>query len=272
MPLIERDGVTVDCLDSGAGPTAVLVHSASTGNWQWRRLIEDFGGRRRALAVNLYGYGATPPWPEGRQQSLDDQAALVLAAAAETEGPVALIGHSFGGAIVMKAALRLADRLAALVLIEPNPFYLLAQHGRREAFDEIDRLHALTKSRGGPGGWDHAGAAFADYWGGPGSWEAMPAERRQGFLDSFRNTYYEWDGVMHETTPVSAFAPMAARTLLMVAEGTKRPIREIGEILVERLPGLSVSPITRGGHMAPLTNPAGVNPPILAFLNRLQPS
>src|SRR5690606_30212744 len=272
MPVIERDGVKVDFLDVGSGPAVVLVHSASTGNWQWRRLIDDMSGRRRALAVNLYGYGATPPWPEGRRQSLDDQAGLVLAAAAETTGPIALVGHSFGGAIAMKAALQLVDRLAALVLIEPNPFYLLAQHGRKEAFEEIDRLHALTKAGGGPGGWDHAGAAFADYWGGPGSWDAMPADRRQAFLGLFRNTYYEWDGVMNETTPVAAYAPLAARTLLMVADGTKRPIREIGEILVERLPGLSVSPIARGGHMAPLSNPAGVNPPVLAFLDRLQPA
>jgi pimeloyl-ACP methyl ester carboxylesterase len=272
MPLIEHEGVTVDCLDVGGGPAVVLVHSASTGNWQWRRLIDDFGGRRRALAVNLYGYGATPRWPEGKPQSLDAQAALVLAAAARTDGPLAIIGHSFGGAVAMKAALGLADRLAALVLIEPNPFYLLARHGRGEAYDEIDRLHVLTKARGGPGGWDAAGAAFADYWGGPGSWDAMPEDRRRAFLALFHNTYYEWDGVMGETTPVAAYAPLAARTLLMVADGTKRPIREIGEILVERLPGLNVSPIARGGHMAPLSNPAGVNPPILAFLDRMLPA
>ena len=57
-------GVTVDYLDIGTGPAVVLVHSASTGNWQWRRLIEDFGGRRRALAVNLYGgYGFVKDYP-----------------------------------------------------------------------------------------------------------------------------------------------------------------------------------------------------------------
>jgi pimeloyl-ACP methyl ester carboxylesterase len=269
MPVIESEGVAVDVMDVGSGPAVVLVHSASTGNWQWRRLIEDLGGRRRALAPNLFGYGKTPLWPEGRQQSLDDQAALVVAAAGQTEGPLALVGHSFGGAVAMKAALSLAGRLAALVLIEPNPFYLLARHGRADAYAEIDRLHVLTKARGGPGGWAHAGAAFADYWGGPGSWDTMPAERREAFLASFRNTYYEWDGVMHETIPVEAYAPLAERTLLMVAPDTKRPIREIGEILVERLPGLHVAPIARGGHMAPLSNPAEVNPPVHAFLDRM---
>jgi pimeloyl-ACP methyl ester carboxylesterase len=269
VPVIETAARAVDYRDVGSGPPVVLVHSASTGNWQWRRLIEDFGGRRRALAVNLYGYGKTPSWPEGRSQRLDAQAALVDAVAAETRGPLVLIGHSFGGAVAMKAALSLADRLAALVLIEPNPFYLLAQHRRAEAFAEISRLHALTKARGGAGGWAHAGAAFADYWGGAGSWDAMPAERRQAFLASFRNTFYEWDGVMGETTPVTAYAPLAQRMLLMVAEGTKRPIREIGEILVEHLPGLHVAPIARGGHMAPLSHPADVNPAVIAFLDRM---
>ena len=60
-----------------------------------------------------------------------------------------------------------------------------------------------------------------------------------------------------------------SRTLLMVADGTKRPIREIGEILVERLPGLHTAPIARGGHLAPLSNPAEVNPRLIDFLDRM---
>jgi pimeloyl-ACP methyl ester carboxylesterase len=265
MPVIETaGGWPVDYIDAGRGLPVLLVHSASTGNWQWRRLIEDLGGRRRALAVNLNGYGKTPAWPEGRPQTLDAQADLVEAVAATTEGPLALVGHSFGGAVAMKAALRLGRRLAALVLIEPNPFYLLARHARLEAFEEIDQLHRLTKARGGP-----AGAAFADYWGGAGSWDAMPEERRQAFLASFRNTFYEWDGVIAGTTPVEALAPLASRMLLMIAEGTRRPIREIGEILVERLPGLHQAPIARGGHLAPLSNPADVNPRVIDFLERM---
>jgi pimeloyl-ACP methyl ester carboxylesterase len=270
MPVIATaGGWPVDYIDAGRGLPVVLVHSASTGNWQWRRLIEDLADRRRALAVNLYGYGRTPPWPEGRPQTLEAQAELVEAVAATTEGPLALVGHSFGGAVAMTAAPRLADRLAALILIEPNRFHQLARHGRRAAYEEIDRLHRLTKARGGAGGWAAAGAAFADYWGGAGAWHAMPEDRRQAFLASFRNTFYEWDGVIGGAEPAEALAPLASRTLLMIAAGTRRPIREIGEILVERLPGLHQAPIARGGHLAPLADPAGVNPQILAFLDRM---
>src|SRR5690606_660841 len=211
-----RDGLPlfVDCIDTGSGPPVILIHSSATGNWQWRRLIEDFGGRRRALAPNLYGYGRTPAWPEGCTQSLDDQAALIEAVAARTRGPLAIVGHSMGGAVAMKAALRLADRVAALALIAPNPSRLLAAHGRIDAFLEIEALHRLTKARGGARGWAHAGATFADYWGGAGSWDAMPEARRQAFLASFRNTFHEWDSVMGDLTPVGAYAPLARRTLL----------------------------------------------------------
>src|SRR5690606_14239997 len=104
------------------------------------------------------------------------------------------------------------------------------------------------------------GEAFADYWGGAGSWTAMSADRRDAFLASLRNTYYEWDAVMNATTPLEALAPLAPRTLLAVARDTKRPIREIGEILVGHLPGLAAAPIAEGGHMAPLAAPHAVNP------------
>ena len=271
MNRINHANGTVDCIDTGIGHPVVLAHSSAIGNWQWRRLIEDFGGQRRALAVNLHGYGATPAWPEGQPQSLDAQAALIERVVAGTSGPIAIVGHSLGGAVAMKAALRLADRVAALVLIEPNPFYLLAQHGRTEAYAEIDRLYLLTKARGGADGWAHAGASFADYWNGSGSWDAMPEDRRKAFLALLHNTYHEWDAVMGETTPISAYEVLAERTLLMVAHGTRRPIREIGEIMIEHLPGLHIAPITSGGHMAPLKNAAEVNARIVAFLDHMLP-
>ena len=78
-----RDVATpiVDFLEAGApGATVMLGHSSVSGARQWGRLIDDLKDRFRVRAVNLFGYGATPPWPAGRLQTLDDQARLVEAA------------------------------------------------------------------------------------------------------------------------------------------------------------------------------------------------
>src|SRR5204863_6489815 len=69
--------ITVDYLEAGSsGPVVMLVHSSVSGARQWRRLMDDLKGQFRVRAVNLFGYGKTPPWPVEAIQSLDDQARL----------------------------------------------------------------------------------------------------------------------------------------------------------------------------------------------------
>ena len=138
--------VNVDFAEAGsAGPVVILVHSSVSGARQWRRLMEDLKDQFRVRAVNLFGYGKTPPWPAEATQSLDDQARLVEAALPVDAGEVYLVGHSFGGSVAMKAAARLGGSVTKLVLLETNPFYLLAQSGRIDAFAEAMGLRNYVK-------------------------------------------------------------------------------------------------------------------------------
>jgi pimeloyl-ACP methyl ester carboxylesterase len=87
----------VDFLQAGSsGPLVILVHSSVSGARQWRRLMDDLKDRFRVRAVNLFGYGKTPPWPGDAAQTLDDQAALVEAVLPEDSDRICLVGHSFG--------------------------------------------------------------------------------------------------------------------------------------------------------------------------------
>jgi pimeloyl-ACP methyl ester carboxylesterase len=140
MPLAASGRVTVDYAEEGLGEPVVLIHSSVSGNRQWRALSEALADRYRALAINLFGYGETTPWPDNTSQSVRAQASLVLALPAVQEGPVQLVVHSFGASVALKAALLLGSRVKSLVLIEPNPFNLLKQQGRtEEAITELER-------------------------------------------------------------------------------------------------------------------------------------
>jgi pimeloyl-ACP methyl ester carboxylesterase len=68
----------VDYLEAGSsGPVVMLVHSSVSGARQWRRLMDHLKDQFRVRAVNLFGYGKTPPWPAATTQTLSDQARLV---------------------------------------------------------------------------------------------------------------------------------------------------------------------------------------------------
>jgi pimeloyl-ACP methyl ester carboxylesterase len=144
MPVLLKGSLKIDYIDDGQGELVVLVHSSVSGNRQWRALMEALKDRYRVLAINLYGYGETTPWPGTALQSLYAQAQLVLALCEEAAGPVHLVGHSFGGSVAMKTAMLLGPRVRSLSLLEANPFYLLKQDGRTQAFLES---RALRDSR-----------------------------------------------------------------------------------------------------------------------------
>ena len=273
-----RDGesvppIDVDFLDAGSsGPLVMLVHSSVSGARQWRRLMDDLKDRFRVRAVNLYGYGKTPPWPAETIQSLSDQAHLVEAALPAGFDEVYLVGHSFGGAVAMKAAAQMRGRVSKLVLLETNPFYLLAQNGNTAAFTEAVDLCNCVKQLGRLGQWSAAAEKFADYWGGAGTWQGMPSERRTAFTEALKPNLFEWDAVMNETTSVEQWAMLLPReTLLLWDPGTALPVREIARLLRRFCPTWTCVELPGAGHMAPLTHPELINPLVAAFLAAQKP-
>jgi pimeloyl-ACP methyl ester carboxylesterase len=259
----------VDFLEAGsAGPVVMLVHSSVSGARQWRRLMDDLKDRFRVRAVNLFGYGKTPQWPAETTQSLDDQARLVEAALPANADPIYLVGHSFGGSVAMKAAARLAGRVTKLVLLETNPFYLLSQSGRLDAFAEAMDLRNCVKKFGALGEWATAAEKFGDYWGGAGTWQDMPSERRVAFAEALKPNFFEWDAVMNETTSAEQWAILLPTATLLVCDpNTVLPIREIMAVLRGSCPGWAYKEVTGGGHMAPLTRPDLINPIVGSFLD-----
>ncbi len=260
----------VDFLEAGSSDRVVmLVHSSASGARQWRRLMDDLKGQFRVRAVNLFGYGKTPPWCGETMQSLDDQASLVEAAIPADASEIYLVGHSFGGSVAMKAAARLASRVSRLVLLETNPFSLLAQKGRVEAFAEAMDLRDYIKKFGALGDWVTAAAKFADYWGGAGLWREMSSERRTAFAQALKPNFFEWDAVMNEPTSAEQWAIQLPRaTLLVYDPDTVLPVREIASILRQSCHAWTYKEVPGAGHMAPLTHPDLINPLVTSFLNQ----
>ncbi len=268
MPVLTKGSLRVDYTDDGRGEPVVLIHSSVSANRQWRALAEALKDRYRVLAVNLFGYGETTPWPGSSSQSLYAQAQLVLALSEKVACPVHLVGHSFGGSVALKVAQVIGPRVASLVLLEPNPFYLLEQEHRTQAFLEAMSLRDHVKCFGALGDWHRVAERFADYWLGDGSWNAMPEKRRAAFAGALPPNFHEWDAVMDEKTPIAQWRTLSARTLVVSDAGTRLPIRDIVDIFSQACPHWTFHTLPGGGHMAPLTHPELVNPIVRAFLDQ----
>ena len=132
----------VDVIEDGHGSAVLLIHSTVAGNKQWRKLVEYLSPNYRVLAPNLFGYGTTPEWSKNRHQTLIDQADL-LADFFEQNESISIVGHSFGGSVAMMAAKKYPAKIKKLILVEPNPFYLLEHHSDHDSYQEALNLRDI---------------------------------------------------------------------------------------------------------------------------------
>ncbi|WP_162820771.1 alpha/beta fold hydrolase [Microvirga calopogonii] len=265
MPVLRTGSWTIDYIEAGSGSCVILLHSSVAGNRQWRTTVEALQDQYHVIAINLFGYGQTSPWPGDREQTLADQGESIQPFIDQARSDVALVGHSFGGAVAMTIALHRPDKVSRLILLEPIPFCLLDEAGRVDAYAEVLRLRDSVKRSGGSGDWEKAAAGFADYWSGEGTWAAMSPERQKTFTSSMPPNLHEWDAVLGMTARQN-WSSIQARTLVVWTRDTKRPIREIIEVLREKAPHWQYRDLNEGGHMFPLTQPGITSRLISEFL------
>ena len=112
------DGHPVHYLQLGAGPDLVLIHGASGSTRDFTfSLAEKLAKQFRVTLFDRPGLGYTPALaPQG--VTLDAQTDLLVHAARDLglEAPI-VVGHSFGGALLMDWAVRHPDQIAAAVSI-----------------------------------------------------------------------------------------------------------------------------------------------------------
>jgi pimeloyl-ACP methyl ester carboxylesterase len=258
--------------EAGSGTSVICIHASASSSGQWRALRDRLAARFRVIAVDLYGSGKTAPWPQDQPMHLDDELALLSSVFRAAGERFHLIGHSFGGAIALKAALTDRDRLISLVLYEPVLFsVLVADAPESPAAREILAVRDDTIRLVDEGDLNASAQRFIDYWMGDGTWGATPEARRPALAAAMRAVKPEWHAAFHEPTALKAFAAVDVPTLFLTGTKSKASARAVARLLTTVLPRVQVEEIDGVGHMAPLTQPDKVNPLIERFLEAAQP-
>ena len=267
MPRVDVNGIGVAYRDSGRGQTVVLAHSSSSFSGQWRALIELLGDRYRVLAPNLIGYGGTGAWPAGRQDLLADEIAIVEAMVALGEAPAHLVGHSYGGGICARVALRGRGHARSLTLIEPVMFHLLCGPEHATAYAEIREVAEDVAGRVEAGRPDAAAEGFLGYWIGPGAYAALTPDRRELVRASMAKLALEWPFCIDRGGPTPAdLASLEMPTLVVKGSETTLAASAVVDNLRACLPDHTYAEIAGAGHMSPVTHPETVNSHIEAHI------
>jgi pimeloyl-ACP methyl ester carboxylesterase len=259
-------------LEAGDGPGLVCLHSNASTSGQWKPLAQRLSWRHRVLAPDLYGAGRSPEWRWQRHLTLADEAELIEPVLARAGTPLALVGHSYGGAVALVAALRQPRRVGALVLYEPSLFAWVDADTPRP--NDADGIRAAVEDAArllGAGHRDAAAERFIDYWMEPGSWQRMPERRRAAIAATIPNVRRWGRALFAEPTPLAALRSLDVPVLLMIGDRTTASARAVTTRLLGALPQRELHEFEDVGHMGPVTHPDRVNAVIEQFLARTFP-
>lgn len=249
----------VGYLERGAGEPIVFLHGIGGAARQFRRQLEHFGQRYRAIAWDMPGYGASAPLPLVTMEAL--AAALGgFIAALGLERPV-LVGHSIGGMIVQRLVAEAPHAAGALVLAQTSAAF----GGRDPAWADgfiRDRLGPLDAGRSmaelAPGivqallgdAPDPQGVALAE--------DCVACTPDATYRDTVRAMpgFDLRDALGRITTPTLVLA--GSRDPNAPAAGMER--------MAARIPGAQFVALEGVGHLAHLEQPERFNEALDAFL------
>lgn len=111
----EAYGTTLRYYIAGAGPLVVLVHGLGGAAGSWLAVAPALARANRVLVPDLPGHGGSSPAPAlpNLNPLADAVAALVRR---EGGGQAVFAGHSLGGVVALRTALRHSDVVAGVVL------------------------------------------------------------------------------------------------------------------------------------------------------------
>ena len=256
MPHCQIHGIAAHYTETGRGDTVVLLHAGGTSSAHWRKVVPRLQNRFHLVAPDLIGFGETEAWRRKREMTHDDQADLVQGIVDRAvNGPVHLVGHSYGGAVAVRLALRRPAMVKSMVLIEPVLTPLLPQAGDHALFEEERGLALAFIADAEAGRSASAWRRFIDHHNGDGTWESLSGNARYRFLSMTRETADGYRSNLNNPTTLRELQGIDAATLVVCGGRTTETFRRLCSILRDQLPRCTALDLAGAAHMSPLTHP-----------------
>jgi pimeloyl-ACP methyl ester carboxylesterase len=251
--------IAYDDVGTGARPL-VLVHGFTGHRRDFETQLPGLAELGRTLAPDLRGHGETGRAADPDRYTLEQ---LVRDAAEFLDAlgiaRCDLLGHSLGGMVALRLALRAPERVASLVLMDSAPRALSFLPA--ETFERawavaravgMEKLQALVRERAGSDPLrSEADRRLEREWGPDRYW----TRHRERFCAVDPEAYARLGrALLEQESLVPRLGELRCPTLVMVGEGDGAFVGEAG-ILVEGIPDARRAVVPDAGHQPQLENP-----------------
>jgi pimeloyl-ACP methyl ester carboxylesterase len=253
--MIDDEHGRIDYDEAGSGPTVVLVPGSWGTRSGWREVVAALDGRCRIVTTSLLGYGGTDERRTTGDNPIACEAEIVEAVIARAGCPVHLVGHSFGGAVCLAVAARKIATLPSLAVIEPTAFGVLKQSGESALYGQVTAMRD-GYFRAVANGEKDAARRVIDFYGGKGSFDALPQRTREYVVATTPANVLDWRTGFD--APLPPFGDIAVPSLVVRGERGHPSMSRISEILAGTIPNASLTTVGGAGHFMIATHPGQV--------------
>jgi 3-oxoadipate enol-lactonase len=258
------DGTRLAWDETGAGPAVLLVHGIGYTRRKWDPQWAPLAGAGfRVLRFDLRGFGesSAPSGPHGMDDFVGDLEAFVDAAGLER---FHLVGHSLGGMIGQRYAVRDPERIRSMALVSTT-----SHNGRRAT--AFARLMVTFAEHGFDAVWQtpalkaDADAILADAF--PGGVH-LPMLRRGMEAPSLARAD-AWRACIEFSTK-DAIGGLTCPVMVVHGTGDLLIPWRAGELVHQAIPGSEWHVEDGAGHSLPKERAASFNARLLDFLGRAE--
>jgi pimeloyl-ACP methyl ester carboxylesterase len=141
--LLTVDGTRVHIDQRGAGFPLLLLHGFGASTLLWEPVLPVLAQERRAVAIDLHGFGWTERPQDPAAYTLEGQERMILGVADQLGfRQFDLAGHSYGGAIALFIASRHPERVRSLILVDnAMPEYAALRREKRYGNRTLAKLY-----------------------------------------------------------------------------------------------------------------------------------
>lgn len=256
----------VEFVESGSGPSLLFLPGSFSTPAAWRPLQRHLPPGYRLAGTSLLGYGATAERRQAGDSAMAHEVAAVLEAAGRLPGPLHLVGHSFGGTVALATALARRAPIASLALFEANPLALLRNQPALQAEAvALSRRFAAAVAAGEA----DAPALIIDYWGGQGTFAALPEAVRDYCRRTAPANVLDWPCCLGFAPATADYAALDLPVLLVRGQHANAAMLAITQSLAQVLPRAEPAVVADAGHFLISSHPAACAALLGDFLRRV---
>lgn len=247
--VLDVQGESFAFIEAGLGTPVVFLHGSLFDYRYWVEEVHHLGRQFRSIALSRRHHWPLPPTDRFSYTVAEQTEDVIGFLTALNAGPVHLVGHSSGGGIATRIALRRPDLVRSLVLMEPSgPVEGDSDSSQRQA----DRAHAAALVRAG--NIADGVAHFLDTICGPETWENR-CDTVKSMTLANAWTIVEQVREHHPPLPASRLAALDCPVLLMLGARSGHPFVGTVKRLRELIPHADQRTIDGSSHLLNVDNP-----------------